>query len=51
MLSAPGRFIGNQFDDDQNRYPLGRFSTMDLQIGRKITRNLELLAAAEKSAR
>ncbi len=47
MLSVQGRFVGNQFDDDQNLYPLGRFYTMDLQIGRKLTRNLEVFAAAE----
>ncbi|HEV2399662.1 MAG TPA: TonB-dependent receptor [Candidatus Sulfotelmatobacter sp.] len=47
MLSVQGRFIGNQFDDDQNVYPLGRFYTMDLQIGRNLTRNLEAFAAAE----
>jgi outer membrane receptor protein involved in Fe transport len=47
MLSVQGRFVGNQFDDDQNQYPLGRFYTMDLQIGRSITRNLEVFAAAE----
>ena len=39
--------MGNQFDDDQNLYPLGRFYTMDLQIGRKVSRNLEVFAAAE----
>ncbi len=47
MLSVQGRFIGNQFDDDQNQYPLGRFYTMDLQIARNITRNLEVFAVAE----
>ena len=47
MLSVQGRFVGRQFDDDQNLYPLGRFYTMDLQIGRKLTRNLEVFAAAE----
>ena len=47
MLSVQGRFIGNQFDDDQNQYPLGRFYTMDLQIARNVTRNLEVFAAAE----
>ena len=47
MLSIQGRFIGNQFDDDQNKYPLGRFYTMDFQIGRKLTHNLEVFAAAE----
>ena len=47
MLSLQGRFIGNQFDDDQNQYPLGHFYTMDLQIGRNLTRNFEVFAAAE----
>jgi outer membrane receptor protein involved in Fe transport len=47
MLSVQGRFVGNQFDDDQNLYPLGRFYTMDLQIGRNLTRNLEVFAAVE----
>jgi outer membrane receptor protein involved in Fe transport len=47
MLSVQGRFVGNQFDDDQNQYPLGHFYTMDLQVGRNITRNLEGFAAAE----
>ena len=47
MLSLQGRFVGNQFDDDQNNYPLGSFYTMDLQIGRNVTRNLEVFAAAE----
>ena len=47
LFSVQGRFVGNQFDDDQNLYPLGRFYTMDLQIGRKLTRNLEVFAAAE----
>jgi hypothetical protein len=28
-------------------YPLGRFYTMDRQIGRNVTRNAEVLAAAE----
>jgi outer membrane receptor protein involved in Fe transport len=47
MFSVQGRFVGNQFDDDQNQYPLGSFYTMDLQIGRNVTRNLEIFAAAE----
>jgi outer membrane receptor protein involved in Fe transport len=47
LLSVQGRFIGNQFDDDQNKYPLGRAYTMDLQIGRNLNRNVELFAAAE----
>jgi outer membrane receptor protein involved in Fe transport len=47
MLSVQGRFIGNQFDDDQNLYPLGRFYVMNLQVGRNLMRNLEVFAAAE----
>ncbi len=47
LLSVQGRFVGNQFDDDQNRYPLGHFYTMDLQVGRNVTRNVEVFAAAE----
>jgi outer membrane receptor protein involved in Fe transport len=47
MLSLQGRFVGNQFDDDQNQYPLDRFYTMDLQVGRNVTRNLEVFVAAE----
>lgn len=47
LLSVQGRFVGNQFDDDQNQYPLGRFYTMDLQMGRNLTRHLEVFAAAE----
>jgi outer membrane cobalamin receptor len=47
LLSVQGRFLGNQFDDDQNQYPLGQFYTMDLQIGRNLTRNVEVFAAAE----
>ena len=47
LLSVQGRFIGNQFDDDQNHFPLGRAYTMDLQVGRNLTRNLELFVAAE----
>jgi outer membrane receptor protein involved in Fe transport len=47
MVSVQGRFVGNQYDDDQNLYPLGRFYTMDFQIGRNVTRNLEVFAAAE----
>jgi outer membrane receptor protein involved in Fe transport len=47
LLSLQGRFVGQQFDDDQNQFPLDRFYTMDLQLGRALTRHLELFAAAE----
>lgn len=47
MLSVQGRFVGNQFDDDQNLYALDPFYTVNLQVGRNVTRNLEVFAAAE----
>ena len=39
--------MGQQFYDDQNQFPLDRFYIMDLQVGRTLTRHLELFAAAE----
>ena len=47
LLFRPRQALGNQFDDDQNKYRLGRAYTMDLQIGRNLSRNVELFAAAE----
>jgi outer membrane receptor protein involved in Fe transport len=47
LLSVQGRFIGRQFDDDQNQLPLGSFYAMDFLAGRSLTRHLEIFAAAE----
>jgi outer membrane receptor protein involved in Fe transport len=47
LLSVDGRYVSRQFDDDQNQFPLDGFYTMDLQIGRTLTRHLEAFAAAE----
>jgi outer membrane receptor protein involved in Fe transport len=47
LFSLQGRFVGKQFDDDQNLFPLDRFYTMDLEVGRALTRQLEIFAAAE----
>jgi outer membrane receptor protein involved in Fe transport len=47
FASVQGRFVGRQFDDDLNTLPLDAFYTMNLQIGRAITRHLEIYAAAE----
>jgi outer membrane receptor protein involved in Fe transport len=47
FVSVAGRFVGQQFDDDQNQLPLARFYTMDLQIGRSITPRFELFGAVE----
>jgi outer membrane receptor protein involved in Fe transport len=42
-----GRAAGNQFDDDQNRFPLGGYFILDAFASRHLTRSLELFAAAE----
>ena len=47
MVSLQGRFAGKQFDDDQNQFSLDRFFSLDLQVGRALTRNLEVFGAAE----
>jgi outer membrane cobalamin receptor len=47
LLSVAGRFVGRQFDDDQNQYPLDQFYSMDVQAGRAVTRHLEIFAAVE----
>jgi outer membrane receptor protein involved in Fe transport len=47
MFSVQGRFVGLQYDDDQNAFPLDRFYTMDLFIGRSLIHGVEVYAAAE----
>ncbi len=46
-LSLQGRFVGNQFDDDQNLLPLGRFFTLDGSLSRHIWRDTEAYVAVE----
>jgi outer membrane receptor protein involved in Fe transport len=41
------RLTGAQYDDDQNRLRLGRYFTLDALASRRVTRHLELFAAAE----
>ncbi len=36
-----------KFEDDQNQFPLNRFYTMNMQVGRALTRQLQFYAAAE----
>lgn len=47
MVSVQGRFVGLQFDDDQNQLPLDRYYTMDLTIGRSLTHGIQIFGAAE----
>lgn len=46
-VGLQGRTIGSQFDDDQNRFRLGRFFTLDALASRALTQGVEIFAAAE----
>lgn len=46
MFTALGRYVGVQFDDDQNLLPLDRYFAMDIQAGRSI-RGVEAFVAVE----
>ncbi|MCA1628239.1 MAG: TonB-dependent receptor, partial [Acidobacteria bacterium] len=46
-LATQGRAAGAQFDDDQNRFRLARFSTLDFFAARRVVRHLEVFAAVE----
>ena len=41
------RFLGNQFDDDQNLLPLGRAFSLDAQVSRQLGWNTSLFFAAQ----
>jgi outer membrane receptor protein involved in Fe transport len=41
------RFVGRQFEDDQNTLPLAAFFTMDAEVSRAISQHLKLFAAAQ----
>lgn len=47
LVSVDGRFIGKQFDDDQNQFPLGSFFVMDVMVARNVGRGVQLFAAVE----
>lgn len=47
FFTVDGRFVGKQFDDDQNQFPLDRFYVMDFLAGGSLTRHLEAFAAVE----
>jgi outer membrane receptor protein involved in Fe transport len=47
FVSVDGRFVGKQFDDDQNQFPLGNFFVLDAMASRSIGAGLDLFAAAE----
>lgn len=47
LLSVQGRFVGQQYDDDQNQFPLNSFYVMDLLAGRTLTKHLQAFGAVE----
>src|SRR5581483_7314909 len=47
MASLQGRFVGEQFDDDQNLFLLRRYFTMDALVSHTLRPGLEVFAAAE----
>lgn len=46
-LGLQGRASSAQFDDDQNRFRLDPYFTLDALASRRLTRNAEIFAAAE----
>jgi outer membrane receptor protein involved in Fe transport len=46
-MGLQARFVGKQFEDDQNTLPLARFFTMDAEVSRVVSRHLKLFAAAQ----
>jgi outer membrane receptor protein involved in Fe transport len=46
-MGLQGRYVGNQFDDDQNLLPLGRFFTLDASLSRRIWDDVEAYVAVE----
>src|ERR1041384_1171427 len=45
-LSVQGRASGNQFDDDQNAFALGRAFTLDAMVAKTFSQRLTLFVAA-----
>ena len=41
------RFVGKQFEDDQNTLPLAKFLTLDAEVSRRVSRHVKLFAAVQ----
>jgi outer membrane receptor protein involved in Fe transport len=41
------RFVGKQFEDDQNTLPLAKFFMLDAEVSRRVSRHVKLFAAAQ----
>jgi outer membrane receptor protein involved in Fe transport len=46
-VGVQARFLGNQFDDDQNLLPLGRAFSLDAQVSRSFGRHVSVFFAAQ----
>ncbi len=44
-----GRFVGKQFDDDQNKLPLRKFFTLDAEASRSISSKITLFVAVQNA--
>lgn len=42
-----GRFLGNQFDDDQNLLPLGRAFSLDAEVSRQVVKHTSVFFAVQ----
>jgi outer membrane receptor protein involved in Fe transport len=49
VASVEWRYIGEQFDDDRNLFPLDQSSMTDARLGWRVTRRVELFAAIENA--
>ena len=47
MVSAQGRYVGGQFDDDQNQFLLPRYFVLDLLAARSVGHGVEAFVAIE----
>jgi outer membrane receptor protein involved in Fe transport len=47
IAGVQSRLVGTQFDDDQNLLPLHRFLTIDAQVSRRISHQVEIYFAAQ----
>ena len=45
LVGAQGRFVGKQFDDDQNTLPLEKFFTLDAEMSRSVSERVRLFVA------
>jgi len=45
--SLQGRFLGNQFDDDLNQFPLGRAFSLDAVVSREFVRHTSVFLAVQ----